>query len=56
MILNSLEVYARQAGFQQLDIHSELTAKTFYESLGYQASSEMYQEDGEWCQTLTKLI
>lgn len=56
MIINSLEVYARQAGFHQLDIHSELTAKTFYESLGYQASSEVYQEDGEWCQTLTKLI
>lgn len=55
-ILKILEDYARNAGYLQLAIHSELTAKTFYESVGYEASSELYQEDGEWCQTLTKTI
>ena len=38
-----------------INIHSELTAKTFYEMLGYQTTSEIYLEDGEWCKTLTKI-
>lgn len=55
-IIMTLEDYAREVGIHHLDIHSELMAKTFYESLGYVASSELYQEDGEWCQTLSKRL
>ncbi|BBA92977.1 GNAT family N-acetyltransferase [Streptococcus ruminantium] len=55
-IIRALEDYALEVGIHQLLIHSELTAKSFYESLGYQATSDIYQEDGEWCQTLTKTI
>ncbi len=53
-IIAALEEYAREAGFRRVIIHAELTAKTFYEELGYQAFSEVYQEDGQDCQSLTK--
>ncbi len=33
MIISSLEAYAHEAGFHQLNIHSELTAKTFMSQL-----------------------
>ena len=49
-----LEEYAENTNILCINIHSELTAKTFYEMLGYQPTSEIYLEDGEWCKTLTK--
>ncbi|MGT2886984.1 GNAT family N-acetyltransferase [Streptococcus didelphis] len=55
-IIQSLEKLAKTKGYQRLVIHSELTAKSFYESLGYQACSDTYIEDGEICQTLEKNI
>lgn len=55
-VIEALETYARQEGFRQLTIHSELTAQTFYESLGYQAYGPKYLEDGEYCQSLVKTI
>lgn len=55
-VIKALEAYAKDKGFQKLRIHSELTAKTFYESIGYQPVGEVYQEDGEPCQTLEKNI
>ncbi|BCP60059.1 GNAT family N-acetyltransferase [Streptococcus parasuis] len=53
-IIQKLEEYAKNTNVLCINIHSELTAKTFYEMLGYQPTSEIYLEDGEWCQTLTK--
>ncbi len=55
-IIRILEEYAREAGYLRLVIHSELTAKGFYESLGYQPISDIYQEDGVDCQSLAKTI
>ena len=49
-----MEEYAKNTNILCINIHSELTAKTFYEMLGYQPTSEIYLEDGEWCKTLTK--
>ncbi|MBM9832671.1 GNAT family N-acetyltransferase, partial [Enterococcus faecalis] len=48
-VIEALEAYARTKGFVKLTIHSELTAKTFYERLGYQALGSVYEEDGEPC-------
>ena len=53
-IIQKLEEYAKNTNVLCINIHSELTAKTFYEMLGYQPTSEIYLEDGEWCKTLTK--
>lgn len=53
-VIQALEDHARQNGFKTLYIHSELTAKTFYEELGYKPCSEVYEEDGELCQSLQK--
>ena len=55
-VIEALEAYAKDKGFHQLTIHSELTAQTFYESLGYQAFGSKYLEDGEYCQSLVKTI
>ena len=53
-IIQKLEEYAKNTNVLCINIHSELTSKTFYEMLGYQPTSEIYLEDGEWCKTLTK--
>ena len=55
-IIQKLEEYAKNTNVLCINIHSELTAKTFYEMLGYQPTSEFYLEDGEWCKTLTKNV
>ncbi|MCW6667000.1 GNAT family N-acetyltransferase [Aerococcaceae bacterium NML160702] len=55
-IIQALEQYAQTEGIRRIVIHSELTAKTFYELLGYQTCSDVYEEDGELCQSLEKLI
>jgi predicted GNAT family N-acyltransferase len=55
-VIQALEDQARQDGKQTLIIHSELTAKGFYQTLGYRPSSAVYQEDGVDCQTLTKQV
>jgi len=43
-------------GYHYLTIHAELTAKDFYQTLGYQATGDIYMEDGEACQTLEKYL
>lgn len=55
-VIKALENHARQEGITTLYIHSELTAKTFYEELGYKPCSEVYEEDGELCQSLSKSL
>ncbi|MDO4775714.1 MAG: GNAT family N-acetyltransferase [Aerococcaceae bacterium] len=55
-IIQALEQHAQTEGVRRIVIHSELTAKTFYEALGYQTCSDVYEEDGELCQSLEKLI
>lgn len=55
-IVQKLENYAKETGYKQLIIHSELTAKSFYEELGYEAVSAIYLEDGQECQSLAKEI
>lgn len=55
-VIKALEDYAIKEGFKTLYIHAELTAKTFYEELGYETCSDIYEEDGEWCQSLEKQL
>lgn len=55
-VTEALETYTRREGFYQLTIHSELTAQTFYENLGYQTYGSKCLEDGEYCQSLAKTI
>lgn len=55
-VIHSLEKYAIKKGFERLVIHSELTAKSFYESIGYQAFGDIYIEDRKECQSLQKQI
>lgn len=55
-IIVGLEKIAQQQGLKQAIIHSELTAKGFYESLGYKPISEIYMEDDVACQTLQKIF
>lgn len=55
-IITALEKYAQEHGFKHLVIHSELTAKTFYEGIGYQAFGPIYQEDQVDCQSLEKYL
>lgn len=53
-VIQALENYARAEGYKKLVIHAELTAKSFYESIGYQPFGPEYEEDGEPCQSLMK--
>ncbi len=53
-IIYSLEEKAKRDGFQQAIIHSELTAVPFYQKQGYVIISNIYEEDGVPCQTLSK--
>ncbi|QIL47872.1 GNAT family N-acetyltransferase [Vagococcus hydrophili] len=55
-IIHALEQYAISQNFKKAQIHSELTAKVFYEKQGYIAVSEVYDEDGVPCQTLEKVF
>ncbi|MGT2933077.1 GNAT family N-acetyltransferase [Streptococcus catagoni] len=55
-VIAALENYAESEGYYKIIIHSELSAKTFYESIGYQPIGEVYEEDGEPCQSLEKMI
>lgn len=55
-IIQALEKHAQTERVRRIVIHSELTAKTFYEALGYQTCSDVYEEDGELCQSLEKII
>ncbi|MET3558362.1 putative GNAT family N-acyltransferase [Streptococcus rupicaprae] len=56
LVMDALENHAKKEGFKELVIHSELTAKSFYEGLGYVAFGPRYLEDGEPCQSLNKLL
>ncbi|MGT2911219.1 GNAT family N-acetyltransferase [Streptococcus cameli] len=55
-VLQALEEHAYQKGYTTIIIHSELVAKPFYEKHGYQAFGEVYEEDGEICQSLRKKL
>ncbi|WP_369911874.1 GNAT family N-acetyltransferase [Streptococcus merionis] len=55
-IIQALEQYARDEGFEHLVIHSELTARAFYEKIGYKPFGSIYEEDGEPCQSLEKYL
>ncbi|MGT2833724.1 GNAT family N-acetyltransferase [Streptococcus halotolerans] len=55
-IITALEQYAKEQGYHHLVIHAELTAKPFYQKLGYQAFGDCYIEDGEPCQSLEKQL
>ena len=48
-VLTALEEVAKSRGKTTSLIHSEVTAQGFYESLGYQASSDVFVEDGVDC-------
>ena len=51
-----IKTLAYQNHITKILIHAELTAKSFYEELGYTASSDIYDEDGVPCQTLSKQL
>ncbi|MDN7144946.1 GNAT family N-acetyltransferase [Liquorilactobacillus mali] len=55
-VVRSLENIAQQKNFKKIVIHSEMTAVTFYETLGYVRSGDIYQEDGVACVNLIKTI
>lgn len=55
-IIRSLEEKAIREGFKQAVIHSELTALPFYQKQGYLVTSDIYEEDGVPCQTLSKIL
>lgn len=55
-IIKALEEYGLARGYTKSVIHSEMTAKGFYERQGYQVSSEPYEEDGVPAITLTKTL
>lgn len=55
-VIKALEHYAKEQHYKRLVIHSELSAQSFYEGIGYQAFGEPYYEDGEPCQSLEKYL
>lgn len=55
-VVAALEDHALAHGYHQLIIHSELPAKTFYQSLSYRPIGEIYVEDGIPCQSLVKYL
>ncbi|MCH5461693.1 GNAT family N-acetyltransferase [Lactobacillus sp. LC28-10] len=55
-IIEALEKYGREQGYTKSIIHSEMTAKGFYERQGYEVSSAPYEEDGVPAITLTKKL
>lgn len=56
LVINELETYARKQGCNASIIHGELSAAGFYEKLGYMRDSDIYDEDGVPCVTLTKTL
>lgn len=55
-VIRSLEKIAQKQKFKKILIHSELTAATFYEILGYIRNGNIYKEDGVDCINLIKSI
>lgn len=55
-VIRSLEKIAQKQEFKKILVHSELTAATFYETLGYIRNGNIYQEDGVDCINLIKSI
>lgn len=53
-IINALEDYAKTQGIKKSVIHADLRAVPFYQKLGYEIFSEVYQEDGVDCQNLKR--
>lgn len=53
-IIAALEEYGRENGYTKSVIHSEMTAKGFYERQGYHVSSDPFEEDGVPVITVTK--
>lgn len=56
VIVKELESRGKSNGCSKSVIHGELSAAKFYEKLGYTVSSDVYEEDGEPCVTLTKQL
>lgn len=54
-VVRSLEEIVQKQKFKKMLIHTELTAVSFYETLGYVKSGDIYQEDGVNCINLMKL-
>jgi GNAT superfamily N-acetyltransferase len=56
LLLQSLEAQARAWGLAQLHLSSTLTAKLFYERLGYAAAAEPQDVFGQRAFPMTKLL
>ena len=46
MIMETIEVEARKAGYQWMKLSAQIHAKKFYERLGFEAQGETYLEAG----------
>ncbi len=55
-VVKEMENYAIRQGLNRSLIHSELTAKRFYEKMGYQVTSKPFLEDGVPCVIVEKLL
>ncbi|EHL96252.1 GNAT family N-acetyltransferase [Lentilactobacillus parafarraginis] len=55
-VLTAMETYAIEHHYKQSVIHSEVTAKDFYEHLGYHIASEIFIEDGVPCVNMKKSL
>ncbi|GAX00384.1 GNAT family N-acetyltransferase [Secundilactobacillus silagei] len=55
-LIEALEKYGKAHGYTHSLVHSEMTAKGFYEHQGYHISSNAYEEDGVPAITLTKTL
>lgn len=53
-VLLAMENYGRRQGLTKSLIHSEVTAKGFYEKLGYSVTSSPFLEDGVPCVIVEK--
>ncbi|TVP89298.1 GNAT family N-acetyltransferase [Alkalibacterium sp.] len=55
-IIHEMEDYSKNNGCTKSVIHGELSAAGFYEKIGYNRTSDVYEEDGVPCVTLKKAL
>lgn len=55
-VVSSLEKLSRTKKFNKILIHSEVSASTFYQKIGYMIEGDVYIEDGVECVTLVKVL
>lgn len=55
-IIHELESFARNRGYKMAIIHSECTAVSYYQELGYTSYTDIYIENKTECQSLKKNI